>query len=455
MGLFIAPYERFILPKGTKMTPALLQCYINKHKIFSRRYKRLRKLYESNHPILEQPRKEAHKPDNRIVVNFPKYIVDTLNGYFIGVPIKVTHDEESIAEYLEYVDAYNNQDDNNAELSKMCSEFGCGYELLYMDENAEIGITNIEPDECFVIYDDSILHRPMYGVRYYKDWDDVERGSFSDANAVTYFTFDGGYRFEAPQAHPFGDVPIIEYQENRECHAAFEDVITLVNAYNKALSEKANDVDYYADAYLKILGKELDDQTLIHLRDSRIINFSGEDTDKLIVEFLSKPNGDTTQENLINRLERLVFQLSMVANINDENFGNASGISLKYKLQSMSNLAKIKERKFMAGMQRRYRMIAHCPVSKMREEDWVGIKYHFTRNLPNNLLEESQIAGNLAGITSEETQLKVLSIVDNVKEEIERKKAEQDEMSYETDYPTGRSEGELIDRLAEATTTTE
>lgn len=450
MKLYIPPYERFILPKGTQMTPYLLQYYITKHKSFSGRYRKLRKMYESYHPILESPKKPKYKPDNRIVANFPKYIVDTLNGFFIGIPIKVTHEDKEIAAYIEYLDAYNNQDDNNAELSKMCSEFGCGYELLYMDENAEIGITTIEPDECFIIYDDSILHRPMYGVRYYKDWDDVERGSFSDAYHVTHFHFDGSYVFDAPEQHPFGDVPIIEYQENKECHAAFEDIITIVNAYNKALSEKANDVEYYADAYMKVLGKELDRETLTKLRDTRIINFAGDDVDKLIVEFMQKPDADGTQENLINRLERLIFQISMVANINDENFGNASGISLKYKLQSMSNLAKTKERKFVAGLQRRYKMIAHCPISKMGEKDWIGIKYHFTRNIPNNILEESQIAGNLEGITSKETQLKVLSVVDNSEEEMEKIKQERDKISYETDFPTQRTLENLEEEQVES-----
>lgn len=69
-------------------------------------------------------------------------------------------------------------------------------------------------------------------------------------------------------------------------------------------------------------------------------------------------------------------------------------------------------------------MLSHFPGSKMGEDDWMGIHYQFTRNIPSNLLEESQIAGNLAGITSEETQLKVLSCVDNVKEEIQKKQEE-------------------------------
>ena len=138
------------------------------------------------------------------------------------------------------------------------------------------------------------------------------------------------------------------------------------------------------------------------------------------MDFLQKPNGDSTQEKLINRLEKLIFQISMVANISDENFGTSSGIALKYKLLAMSNLAKAKERKFISGMNRRYKLIFSNPVSGMQKNAWVGIKYQFTQNYPANILEESQIAGNLAGITSQETQLKVLSIVDNVQQEVAR-----------------------------------
>ena len=80
-----------------------------------------------------------------------------------------------------------------------------------------------------------------------------------------------------------------------------------------------------------------------HIRDNRIINL-GEDAEDVIVDFLQKPDGDATQENLIDRLEKLIFHICMVANISDENFGTSSGIAMKYKLQGMSNLAKTKER---------------------------------------------------------------------------------------------------------------
>ena len=40
--------------------------------------------------------------------------------------------------------------------------------------------------------------------------------------------------------------------EDAEKIGLFEPVESMVNAYNKAISEKANDVDYFADAYLNL-----------------------------------------------------------------------------------------------------------------------------------------------------------------------------------------------------------
>lgn len=49
------------------------------------------------------------------------------------------------------------------------------------------------------------------------------------------------------------------------------------------------------------------------------------------------------------------------------------------------------------------------------------------------------MASKLKGITSDETLLSVLSIVDDVKAEIERKQKENDMTAYQTDYETART----------------
>jgi SPP1 family phage portal protein len=413
----------FSVPKETEMTLPLLQEFLDKHqREVNDRYKKLQAAYESDHDILHQPAKPKWKPDNRIVVNFPKYIVDTMNGFFIGNPVKIVADDEAVSDFVEFIDQYNDQDDNNAELSKLCDIYGKGYEMYYTDENAELCITYLSPVESFIIYDDSIIERPLFFVRRYTDYNNIERGSISNKTGVRNFKVTDGLKWLDDDwlPHHFADVPATEYVENAERQGIFEPIMSMVNAYNKAISEKANDVDYFADAYLKILGPKLENDDIRFIRDNRVINFEGENVEKIIAEFMDKPNNDTSQENILNRLERFIFQISMVANISDENFGASSGIALKYKLQAMSNLAKTKERKFTSGMNRRYKLLFGHPASKAPADSWIQLHYTFTPNFPANLLEEAQIAAQMEGITSHETQLKVISAVENVKDELDK-----------------------------------
>ena len=408
---------------STEFSTKLIQELISEHKEYIEAYKELKDFYTGNHAILKQKAKDKYKPDNRLVVNFAKYIVDTFNGYFIGNPVSLFHENETVNDYLAYIDGYNDQSDNNAELSKICSIYGHGFELLFNDENSEIGITYMTPIDGFVVYDNTIQNKPLFACHYGMNDDDEEVGYFYTKESVYQFaTVSGAYTVVEETPNVFGDIPMIEYLENEERQSIFENVKTLINAFNKALSEKANDVEYYADAYLKVLGAEIDEKTLQTLRDTRIINVSGDDT--LTVEFMTKPSADGTQENLLERLQKLIFEISMVANISDENFADSSGIALRYKLQSMDNLAKSKERKFQSGMSRRYRLISNYPTSKIGENEWVNIQYKFTRNVPANLAEEADIAQTLSGIVSEETQVGVLSIVQNAKEEVKRKNEE-------------------------------
>lgn len=419
----------FRIPREIELTPELLQEYISKHKnLCLTRYDKLYRAYVTDHDIFHAPRKPEYKPDNRIAVNFPKYIVDTMQGFFIGNPIKLISKDENVADVVEFLDQYNDQDNNNAELSKICSIYGHGFEMYYADEKGNLCITYLDPREAFIIYDDSIVARPLYFIRRYVDYENNEWGSISNGDAVRHFKITGGFRWTDNDwiPHYFDGVPATEYLENAERQGIFEPVMSLVNGFNKVLSEKMNDSDYFSDAYLKIFGPELTAEDLKYIRDNRILNFNSGDIDKILAEFMEKPSNDTGQENLLNRLERLIFQISMVANISDENFGTSSGIALQYKLLAMSNQAKTKARKFTSGMNRRYKILFSHPslAQKVSPDDWVQIKPQFTPNIPSNLLEEAQIAKEMEGVTSHETQLKVISAVDNINEELKKIKNE-------------------------------
>lgn len=409
------------LPKDTELTEDLLQKLLDIHKTEAAEHQKRQEEYESKHEILELPQKAKHKPDNRIVINFCKYIVDTFNGFFIGIPVKVTSKDDKIAECVDYMDSYNDQDNKNTELSKIMSIHGKGYEMYFTDDESELCTAYLSPVEAFMVFDDSILKRPMFFVRRYTDFEGKEHGSISDSNNVRHFSITSGIKWtDEWTPHYFPGVPATEYVENAEEQSLYFPALTIINAYNKAISEKANNVEYFSDAYLKILGAKLDEEGLEHIKDNRIINMEGEDAAKIIVDFLSKPDSDGTEEHFLDRCERLIFHITMVANISDESFGTSSGIALKYKVLNMMNLFQNKKQKFTSGLKRRYKLLFGHPASKVSPDAWKQLDYHFTPNLPANILEEAQIAAQLEGITSHETQLKVLSVVDSVQDELDK-----------------------------------
>ncbi|MDD7743625.1 MAG: phage portal protein, partial [Prevotella pectinovora] len=64
----------FRLARDTEMTLTLLSEFLTKHtQEVKNRYEPLYNAYTSDHEILHDPAKPKYKPDNRVVVNFPKY----------------------------------------------------------------------------------------------------------------------------------------------------------------------------------------------------------------------------------------------------------------------------------------------------------------------------------------------------------------------------------------------
>lgn len=436
----------FIFPREEEITGEVVNNFIKRHQAKLPRYQRLKNLYEGRHVIIDQEAKASHKPDNRLVVNYAKYIVDTFNGYFIGIPIKVAHDDSNVNDKVDSFLKMNDMDDNMAELSKITSIYGHGFEMLYQNEESETCCTYNNPLDMFIVYDDTIAQEPLFAVHYQNTDDGIKGQLFTSDEEKKITEGKDGIILSDEEPHYYSGVPIIEYIENEERQSVFESVESLINAFNKALSEKANDVDYFADAYMKLLGMELSEEGLQSIRDNRIINLFGtDDVAKLIVEFMEKPNGDASQEHLLDRIERQIYQISMTANINDESFGNATGVALEFKLQPMKNLAAMKERKFASGMNRRFKMWFNIVrnIESSKKDEWRNLKYTFTRNIPRNISDEAETASKLEGVVSKETQLSVLSIVDNVQDEIKRLEDEKPKS-----YPTNPS-GDFITEVVE------
>ena len=413
------------------ITLTLAEGYIRQHEERFPRYIYLENLYKGFHDVYKQPEKPDWKPDNRLAVNFPRYITDTFLGFGYGVPVKKSHPDDTIAQAINDFERENEITDHEYELARKCCIYGHAFEYLYQDEEAKTKMTICTPMELFVVYDDTVKNRALFAVRYGYHSTETDQPGQRYGEILTreeIIPFEGSTAGE-PMENPYGRLPCVEWMLNEDRMGLYEGVSGLVEAYNHTLGEKANDVDAFAEAYLAVLGAELDEDGIYKIRDNRVINLYGTDDAKdILVQFLQKPTADGTQENLLNRLETLIYQTSMVANISDESFGSAaSGVALAYKLQAMSNLALTFDRKIEKALRKRYKLFCSLSTNVPNRDAWRDVDIRTTRNLPKNVAEEAQTAAQLEGIVSKETQLSVLSIVPDVKKELERMEQEGEE----------------------------
>ena len=431
----------FRFPRGRELTSEDLAKFIRKNDEYVvRKYKPLRDAYENKYKIFRQPKKPAWKHDNRLAVNFASYIVDTFSGYVQGVPQQIKSDDAATAQRVtDYNDTVGMIEQLAAAVDSMLI-YGRSYIMAYENEYGNIEIACTDPEESFLIFDDGIRQRPLYFVRTYYDIDRHRHGSVSDGEGnIRYFDWAGGITFTEEERHGFDGVPAVELSTGIIRKGIFADVLNLIDAFNQLLSDKSNDISTFADAYLKILGADVDAKNLRWIRNNRVINLKGRNASDVVVEFLEKPNADGSQENLLNRLYELIFVTAMVVNISDVDFTAASGQAMKYRLQPMTNLAGKINRRLTKSIKQLYKLICSNPAGDLEPDDWQKIDVKYTLNLPANLLDEAQTAGAMSGITSRRTQLQVMSVVSDVDAELDQIEKEQDMTAYMTDYGTDRS----------------
>lgn len=417
----------YVFPVDLTLTGEDIQGLIQYHE--SRPHEKFKKAmsyYKGRQAIADLDKRPGFRPDNRLTINYAAYNVDTFNGFFAGIPPKISLDEPKANTELQ--DWHNSDDfvDQFSELSKQADIYGRSYLLVYQNEDGDTRTAVVNPERSFMIYDDTVARHTLAFVSY----------AYDDKLCLTgtVYTKEGSYSFKEnvslDEAHLtvsiYNQVPAVEFVENEERHGINDNVMSLLDALNKAQSQKANQVEYFDNAYLKILGINLDadgdGKPDLKLDGNQMFYSPDADATTATVDFISKPDGDTMQEHQIDRLIEQIHQIAMVPNMNDEAFsGNSSGVALEYKLLPMRNKAVTKARKFTPALRKVYSIVFGQATNVLTDpEAWKDLKFQFSQNVPHNLADEAETAKNLVGIASTETILSTLSVVDDPQAEIKR-----------------------------------
>ncbi len=408
----------FTIPDNTTITPKLAVKFILRHSAFSSRLDRLYSYYIGDHDILSRTADKG--ANNRLVCNHAKYITDCTTGYFLGSPVRYASrsgkDISVVTDVLKRADS----DTEDIDLARFGSIYGTSYEMLYIDGEGQIKLASLDPRSAFVVYDDSVEQKPVFGVYYMPvNSGDGYRSGYRvylcDSSTVTEFFTTTSFSITKkcePYEHFFGGVPIIEYYNNWDKQGDFEQVTTLIDAYNTLQSDRVNDKEQFVDSLLvikgQILGDTAEEQSDTYNAIKRYGVMTIDDTGD--AKWLTRQFDESSVDILRRSLESDIHKFSGVPCLSDESFsGNSSGVAIKYKLLAFEQMTKIKERYFTEGLKIRLALIANAlTVLGYSKPDVGDIQIIFTHNLPENEAEIAKTVSLLKDILPEDKLVKLL-----------------------------------------------
>ena len=443
--------RRIILDKDIEITKELIQDLIDNHLEERARILKMKNYYNGiNEGIKNRIYNDANKPSNRLYSAYPSYITDNFVGYILGQPISYKSDNENLLEALNLSFLYNDEGDNNTTLAQEQSICGYAYELLYIDEDGNVRFKCVDTEDTIVVYDNTLEAKELFAIRYViNEYEEGNKGLvyvYTKDNTLTYTLEDNkvGSLIEEEQNY-FIDVPVITYENNRQRIGDFEKVLSLIDAYDFANSDTANDFEYFTNALLVISGVTMDEKDEegrpLNFKENRVINFVDNDGK---AEYLIKNINDTALENYKNRLNLDIHKFSNVIDISDKNFGNnLSGIAMKYKLLGMENIASIKESKFRKGLMKRIELLTHfLNLSVNSDYTYTEITPVFTRNIPSNDVETVNMIKQLYGMISDKTLLSQLPFIEDVQAELDALEKQKEDSLDTYNFNVGTSDEE-------------
>ena len=398
------------------ITTPLLYKIIQKHlpnAIYNKQlYDRYRAILTGVPIFGRQPRYEEENPiNNRINNDFFSEIVDFKVGYFAGEPIaysysktdeakEATGGEEGLQKASKALTDFttrNNMFGVDMETTKFASIYGYAGRLFFIDTEGFERVMPIHGYET-IILSDTDISEPEYAIRYYKtkDIDGAEKWTveFYDSKHIEIYKGDLlSLQLVDKRLHLFDYCPLQGISNNRECIGDAERVLTLIDDYDKVLSDNSNEVEAFVHALMQV-GVNVDSEVIKKAQKSGvlIIPQMGSNPVNEPVKWVTKNINDTFTEHHLERLEDNIYRFSKTPNMGDDTFGNASGVSLKFKLHGLETKCAAFEANVMNSAQYMWKVLSSSWRKKGITVDPLQIVMEFNRNFPLDRLSEAQTA---------------------------------------------------------------
>lgn len=394
--------------------------------------------------------------DNRIAHNFHQLLVDEKVAYMFTYPILIDVDDNEAIN--ERVDDTLGQEfvRKMKDLGVEASNTGCGWLHYWANEKNEFKYEKVESEQIIPFYSDDLERELIEVLRTYKvvEYDDnltaIEFIVVEDWTKDTFdqykfrYTIDGQDESQLKGIrHNFGRVPFIPFANNSDETSDLIKYKDLVDLYDRVVSGYANDIEDIQEVMWIVTnydGKSGD--FLKDVKKYKTIFLEDEgDGAKGDVKTLSVEIPVEARNSLLELLKKQIYESGQGLQQDNENFGNASGVALKFFYRKLELKAGLLETEFRESINKLVEAILdfyHLPHKKISQV--------WSRNMIASDLEASQIATQSVGIIPEKLILQNHPWVDDV-DEAERLLEEEEKKEVESFniYPNMQKKGKEVD----------
>ena len=422
-----------------------------KHMIDGERY------FEGNHDILNRERTVigvdgqleaiSNLPNNRIVDNQYKKMVNQKNNYLLGQPITIQSENEQYAAVLKQ---YFNRRFMRTLKAIGEDSLNCGiaYLFVYYNEEGQLTFKRFDPTEIIVGWEDAEHTRISYFIRVYetlvyigKDEKVVEKVEVYDETGITYFELSNhtlklegheSYFMVGAEGFNWTRIPLIAFKYNNKEIPLIKMVKSLQDGLNLIESNFQNNMEEDTRNTIMVL-VNYDGQNLAEFRKNlatygavKVRSADGANGD---VRTLQVEVNAENYKAIIELFKKAIIENAMGYDAKDDRM---SGTPNQMNIQSMySDIdldANGMETEYQAAFEELLWFI-NCHLANTHQGDFEGedVEVIFNRDM---MLNEGEIISNIqasVGILSDETLVAQHPWVDDVDAELERLQKQKEE----------------------------
>ncbi|MEK3950959.1 phage portal protein [Paenibacillus sp. FSL H7-0703] len=404
--------------------------------------------------------------NNKLVHGFVRKLVDQKTGYLLSKPISIQTDGPK--EYKEQLDSFFGKPflRQLKNLGKNAINKGIGWLQVYYSEKGELSFKVIPSEQCVPLWKDGAHTELDKMIRFYP-MEVYEAKTKKTVHIVELWDTDGVMKwvqdttistdlmlYEELKEHftaqtkngqeklNWERVPFVPFKYNDEEMPLVEILKTLVDDYDKRMSENANNLEDLPNSIYVIKNYDGTDvgemrRNLSQLRVVKVADPGGVDTLSLDID-------TEAFSNHMEKLRKSIYEFGRGVDTQSDKFGNSpSGIALRFLYGDLDMDANIIETEFQASLEQLLWFVdQHLANTTGNDYAEYEVDFIFNRDILINETEAVTNAKDSVGVISDETIVANHPWVTNVQDELDRlKKEKSDAMTVAEDQPYGGTGG--------------